>query len=164
MDDDEDTNSNDGQSSGNEWQGGEEEDENDFEGDDEEDMSGDESVINGKPPSLVVQLRYGKQGDDNNSGEQKVQTTSDSQKMAVAGPPAQFAEQAATTGLQQPVPVDNAPQDSIPETPVSLDTKTAPAETPASSAPLASNGGATQGVGGPAGTTMPSVQQPDGTV
>ncbi|KAL4761288.1 uncharacterized protein BDW70DRAFT_150164 [Aspergillus foveolatus] len=164
MDDDEDTNSNNGQSSGNEWQGGEEEDENDFEGDDEEDVSGDESVINGKPPSLVVQLRYGKQGDDNSAGEQKAQTTSDSQKTAVAGPPVQLAEQAATTGLQQPVPVDNAPQDSIPEIPASLDTKNAPTETPATSAPLASNGGPAQGVGGPAGTTMLPVQQPDGTV
>ncbi|THC94338.1 hypothetical protein EYZ11_006177 [Aspergillus tanneri] len=45
-------------SSGNEWQAGEEEEDNDFEGDDEEELSGDESVINGEPPSLVVQLRY----------------------------------------------------------------------------------------------------------
>lgn len=47
-------------SSGNEWQGGEEEEDNEFEGDDEEEMSGDESVVNGEPPSLVVQLRYTK--------------------------------------------------------------------------------------------------------
>lgn len=49
-------------SSGNEWQGGDEGDENDFEGDEEEELSGDESVINGnetRSPSLVVQLRYG---------------------------------------------------------------------------------------------------------
>ncbi|KAJ5573667.1 uncharacterized protein N7459_008094 [Penicillium hispanicum] len=46
--------------SGNEWHSGED-DENDFEGDDEgADASGDESIINGEPPSLVVQLRYGK--------------------------------------------------------------------------------------------------------
>lgn len=46
--------------SGNEWDGGDE-DENDFEGDDEgDDASGDESVINGEPRSLVVQLRYSK--------------------------------------------------------------------------------------------------------
>lgn len=46
--------------SGNEWNGGED-DENEFEGDDEgEDVSGDESVVNGEPRSLVVQLRYGK--------------------------------------------------------------------------------------------------------
>lgn len=45
--------------SGNEWNGGED-DENEFEGDDEGDVSGDESVVNGEPRSLVVQLRYGK--------------------------------------------------------------------------------------------------------
>lgn len=49
-----------GHSSGNEWQGGEEEEDNDFEGDDEGDLSGDESIINGQDRSLVVQLRYGK--------------------------------------------------------------------------------------------------------
>ncbi|PWY85742.1 hypothetical protein BO94DRAFT_575746 [Aspergillus sclerotioniger CBS 115572] len=48
------------QSSGNEWQGGEEEEDNDFEGDDEEELSGDEAVLNGETPSLVVQLRYNK--------------------------------------------------------------------------------------------------------
>ncbi|PYI10011.1 hypothetical protein BO78DRAFT_361874 [Aspergillus sclerotiicarbonarius CBS 121057] len=48
------------QSSGNEWQGGEEEEDNDFEGDDEEELSGDEAVMNGETPSLVVQLRYNK--------------------------------------------------------------------------------------------------------
>ena len=46
--------------SGREW-GGEEDDENEFEGDDEaENVSGDESITNGEPQSLVVQLRYGK--------------------------------------------------------------------------------------------------------
>ncbi|PKX96830.1 uncharacterized protein P174DRAFT_509992 [Aspergillus novofumigatus IBT 16806] len=49
-----------GHSSGNEWQGGEEEEDNDFEGDDEGDLSGDESIIDGQDRSLVVQLRYGK--------------------------------------------------------------------------------------------------------
>lgn len=47
-------------SSENEWQGGDDEEDNEFEGDDEEEMSGDESVVNGEPPSLVVQLRYTK--------------------------------------------------------------------------------------------------------
>ncbi|KAJ5304117.1 Spo12 [Penicillium atrosanguineum] len=46
--------------SGREW-GGEEDDENEFEGDDEGgNVSGDESITNGEPQSLVVQLRYGK--------------------------------------------------------------------------------------------------------
>ncbi|KAJ5665131.1 uncharacterized protein N7477_007579 [Penicillium maclennaniae] len=46
--------------SGREW-GGEEDDENEFEGDDEaENVSGDESIMHGEPQSLVVQLRYGK--------------------------------------------------------------------------------------------------------
>ena len=52
--------SDEGHSSGKEWQGGEEEEDNDFEGDDEEELSGDESIVNGENPSLVVQLRYGK--------------------------------------------------------------------------------------------------------
>ncbi|KAJ5723532.1 hypothetical protein N7488_001567 [Penicillium malachiteum] len=48
-----------GNESGHEWHSGD--DENEFEGDDEgENASGDESVIDGEPPSLVVQLRYGK--------------------------------------------------------------------------------------------------------
>jgi hypothetical protein len=46
--------------SGREW-GGEEDDENEFEGDDEaENVSGDDTITNGEPQSLVVQLRYGK--------------------------------------------------------------------------------------------------------
>lgn len=53
LDDESDARSND---SGNEWDGGDE-DENDFEGDD---ASEDESVINGELRSLVVQLRYNK--------------------------------------------------------------------------------------------------------
>lgn len=57
-----------GQSSENEWQGGDDEEEdNDFEGDDEEEASGDESVANGETPSLVVQLRYGKGRASNDS-------------------------------------------------------------------------------------------------
>ncbi|KAE8355510.1 hypothetical protein BDV28DRAFT_38267 [Aspergillus coremiiformis] len=52
--------SDEGHSSGKEWQGGEEEEDNDFEGDDEEELSGDESIVNGENPSLVVQLRYSK--------------------------------------------------------------------------------------------------------
>lgn len=60
------------QSSGNEWQGGDDDEENDFEGDDEEEASGDESVMNGENPSLVVQLRYskGKTGLNGTSEEQ----------------------------------------------------------------------------------------------
>ena len=57
--------------SGDEWQGGDEGEENDFdeEDDDDGDLSGDESVVNGNPPSLLVQLRYGK-------GKEKVKTES----------------------------------------------------------------------------------------
>ncbi|KAE8382057.1 hypothetical protein BDV26DRAFT_278275 [Aspergillus bertholletiae] len=58
--DDEMDESDEGHSSGKEWQGGEEEEDNDFEGDDEEELSGDESIVNEENPSLVVQLRYGK--------------------------------------------------------------------------------------------------------
>lgn len=46
--------------SGNEWRGVEDDLEHDFEGDDEEEASGDESIGNEEPVSLVVQLRYGK--------------------------------------------------------------------------------------------------------
>lgn len=63
VDDLEDASEAEGNSSGNEWKSGEEEaEENDMEGDDEEeeDVSGDESIVNGEPQSLVVQLRYGK--------------------------------------------------------------------------------------------------------
>ncbi|KAJ5619004.1 hypothetical protein N7510_002988 [Penicillium lagena] len=62
-DDLEDASEAEGNSSGNEWKSGEDEEEEiDMEGDDEdeEDVSGDESIINGEPQSLVVQLRYGK--------------------------------------------------------------------------------------------------------
>lgn len=50
----------DGNDSGPEWNDGDD-DENEFEGDDEGgNASGDESIVNGEPPSLVVQLRYGR--------------------------------------------------------------------------------------------------------
>lgn len=58
-------------SSGNEWKG-DEEYQNEFEGDDEDESSEDESVIDGEHgdnPSLVVQLRYGK-GRKSNSPRQ----------------------------------------------------------------------------------------------
>ncbi|KAJ5995029.1 hypothetical protein N7481_002006 [Penicillium waksmanii] len=49
-----------GNESGNDWKDGDD-DQNIMEGDDEgEAASGDESVVNGEPHSLVVQLRYGK--------------------------------------------------------------------------------------------------------
>ncbi|KAJ5653233.1 hypothetical protein N7490_000236 [Penicillium lividum] len=47
-----------GNESGNEWQSGD--DENGVEDEEVEVASGDESIINGEPPSLVVQLRVGK--------------------------------------------------------------------------------------------------------
>lgn len=48
-------------SSGNEWHGDEEEDENDLEGDEAEDeISDDDSIANGEPPSLMVHLKYRK--------------------------------------------------------------------------------------------------------
>lgn len=60
-----------GQSS-NEWLGGDDEEDNDFEGDDEGELSGDDSVVDGQPPSLVVQLRYGKTNDSPTGEEQPV--------------------------------------------------------------------------------------------
>lgn len=59
LDDDADASST-GNESANDWKGGDD-DENEMEGDNEaEDASGDESIVNGELPSLVVQLRYGK--------------------------------------------------------------------------------------------------------
>ncbi|CAI7675570.1 unnamed protein product [Penicillium pancosmium] len=50
-----------GNESGNDWKNGNDDEDNIMEGDDEgEAASGDESVVNGEPHSLVVQLRYGK--------------------------------------------------------------------------------------------------------
>ncbi|RDW78776.1 uncharacterized protein DSM5745_05628 [Aspergillus mulundensis] len=165
MDDDEDTNSNDGQSSGNEWQGGEEEDENDFEGDDEDEVSGDESVLNGEPPSLVVQLRYGKQGDGNDTTEQRVKTgPAESQQTIVSDLPVQSAGQPAVIEQQQLGPMGNGPGGITPETRAGLDSKAAPVEAPVASAIPASNDGATREADGSAGTIVPPIQQPDGTV
>jgi hypothetical protein len=59
--------------SGNEWRGVDDDLENDFEGDDEEEQgaSGEESVENDEPESLVVQLRYGK-GDASSNTEVQI--------------------------------------------------------------------------------------------
>lgn len=46
-------------SSGNEWQGDDDEDDNELEGADEE-ISEDDSIANGEVPSLIVKLKYGK--------------------------------------------------------------------------------------------------------
>ncbi|KAJ5099765.1 hypothetical protein N7532_006766 [Penicillium argentinense] len=55
-----------GNESGNEWKVGDD-DEHDNDGDDDGEVaSGDESIVNGEPPSLVVQLRYGKGKAPNN--------------------------------------------------------------------------------------------------
>lgn len=47
-------------SSGNEWQGDDEEDEQEIEVDEEEEVSGDDSVVDDEPQSLMVQLKYDK--------------------------------------------------------------------------------------------------------
>ncbi|KAL4909450.1 hypothetical protein BDW74DRAFT_81181 [Aspergillus multicolor] len=160
INDDEDTNSNDGQSSGNEWQGGEEEDENDFEGDDEEEVSGDESVINEEHPSLVIQLKYGKQGDENGPAEQPSQTVSaESHQTTVNDLQVQSVPQPATTEPQQLLPMRDGPGDITPETQAGLEPKTAPVE-----APVASADGGTREADGSTGTIVPPIQQPDGTV
>lgn len=47
-------------SSGNEWQGDDEEDDQEIEVDEDEEISGDESVVDDEPQSLMVQLKYDK--------------------------------------------------------------------------------------------------------
>ncbi|KAI9040239.1 uncharacterized protein KD926_008440 [Aspergillus affinis] len=103
-------------SSGNEWQGGEEEEENEFEGDDEEDVSGDESVVNGEPPSLVVQLRYTKGKTSSPSGpDGDAQPLPSKQKPeANTQPPAQ--EQTGSNGLdtnKEPPAAADAEQSAV---------------------------------------------------
>ena len=86
-----------GNDSGNEWHSGEEE-ENEFEGDDEEEGSDDDSIMNGDPPSLVVQLRYGKGSRD------KPNLPVDEP------PPAQDAQAMDTTTTEEPAPVPSTSQ------------------------------------------------------
>ncbi|KAL4788043.1 hypothetical protein BJX76DRAFT_345129 [Aspergillus varians] len=158
MEGDEDAGSNGGQSSENEWQGGEEEEDNEFEGDDEEEVSGDELVVNEEPPSLVVQLRYGKQGDSNEPGEQTAETNTESQKMADAQQPPMVEPQPA-------IPVGNGLPHLAPETSAGLNAKTTPFEAPAGATASASNGGTVQDADSSASTTVPTAgQQPGGTV
>lgn len=99
-----------GQSSENEWQGGDDEEDNEFEGDDEEeDVSGDESVVNGQPPSLVVQLRYAKgnvPASSNGTGEEHSTAEQQSQEPGVNEPPdtTQEAPAGSDTKMQVEVP------------------------------------------------------------
>ncbi|KAF5859429.1 hypothetical protein ETB97_002882 [Aspergillus alliaceus] len=112
MDDDMDE-SDEGHSSGKEWQGGEEEEDNDFEGDDEEELSGDESIVNGENPSLVVQLRYGKG------------TVSSSSNPPSEKPSGEYLE-----GKQE-----QSAESALPGPPTSLDPKKPPAPTPGKDSP-----------------------------
>ena len=105
-----------GQESGKDWQS--ENDENDFEGDDEEEnASGDESIINGEAPSLVVQLRYGR-GDKLDATQPSVaepppksatQMRDDSQVDGATDPPGPVSE------LKEPTkqPELKAPTDTL---------------------------------------------------
>ncbi|KAL4928698.1 uncharacterized protein BDV17DRAFT_298432 [Aspergillus undulatus] len=162
--DDEDAESNEGQSSGNEWQGGEEEDENEFEGDDEEEeVSGDESVVNGEPPSLVVQLRYNKQREANEPGEQSAEAIPEDQKTAVPQPPTQSWEQQSAIAPQPAMPVENGLPNTALEAPSGLKTEAAPIETPANAVPSASNGEPTQEAGSFTGLATLPTQQPGGS-
>lgn len=100
-----------GNESGNDWDGGED-DENDFEGDDEgEDASGDESIMDGEPPSLVVQLRYGKgnaPGDpkvplDEPPSAQDAQMKDANQEKASAQAPAPLQATSLPTAASEPL-------------------------------------------------------------
>ncbi|KAF9890937.1 hypothetical protein FE257_005194 [Aspergillus nanangensis] len=117
-----------GQSSENEWQGGEEEDENEFEGDDEEEgASGDESVIDGENQSLVVQLRYNKEKvpsashapDERPSepnGESKSAVQDDAASHSISFPPTQSQQPVANelpTVIQAPPSAPGPPLPSV---------------------------------------------------
>ncbi|OJI98994.1 hypothetical protein ASPVEDRAFT_50560 [Aspergillus versicolor CBS 583.65] len=163
--DDEDADSNVGQSSGNEWQGGEEEDENEFEGDDEEEVSGDESVVNGEPASLVVQLKYNKQGDSKGPEEQPADVISETQKVAVAERPIDAPEQEPAAEPSQKLPVGNGPPVSVPEAPAGPSTNAAPAEEPSNTIASAPSEGTVQDGGGSADTIGPTPgQQQEGAI
>lgn len=163
--DDEDADSNGGQSSGNEWQGGEEEDENEFEGDDEEEVSGDESVVNGEPASLVVQLKYNKQGDSKGPEEQPADIISETQKVAVAERPIDAPEQEPAAEPSQKLPVGNRPPVPVPEAPAGPSTNAAPAEEPSNTIASAPSEGTVQDGGGSADTIRPTPgQQQEGAV
>lgn len=171
IDDEDDAESNGAQSSGNEWQGGEDDDENEFEGDDEEEMSGDESIVNGEPPSLVVQLRYGKQGGSSEAGNRPAQSTED-QQMAVDKPPTPSAEQPAASEPepQSAPPVGNGVSNSISEPVADFNAKTASAESsvqapvdaPADAALPASGKGTLQEAKDYANPTVPPAQHQAG--
>jgi hypothetical protein len=159
---DDDEGSNGGQSSGNEWQVGEEEDDNEFEGDDEEELSGDESVANGEPPSLVVQLRYGKKGEASQVEEQQTGHNQATQEGTVTGlaiartepPPAVKPQPLSVNGLL------NTPQ----ELPTDANQKATPVATPAGPVASAASEGAVHNADGP-GTFVPTPpQQYGGTV
>jgi len=101
--------------SGREW--GVEDDEDEFEGDDEGDnVSGNESIANGEPQSLVVQLRYGK---GNVPGQPKVAkdeppSTQDTQmkdaSQTETSPPSLPSLPPQSKPLPTPAPVPHVPQ------------------------------------------------------
>ncbi|KAL5362767.1 hypothetical protein BJX96DRAFT_177461 [Aspergillus floccosus] len=110
-----------GESSGNEWQGGEEEDENEFEGDDEEEVSGDESVVNGENRSLVVQLRYNKDkmpSDQSALDEQQTSQNGESKTEVV-----QTQAAGSLPPVQPQLPTLNGLLVAAQEPPPALDTK-----------------------------------------
>ncbi|KAL4942648.1 hypothetical protein BDV06DRAFT_158974 [Aspergillus oleicola] len=152
--DDDDADSNGAQSSGNEWQGGEEEDENEFEGDDEEEVSGDEAVVNSEPPSLVVQLRYNKEGDKNEPKEQTVVQSAE----AATEQPVLPAEPQPTTAPQPAISAPTGAPDTAPEAP-SPKTETAPIETSVNAAAPALKEETKQNADGFAGAAVPPTQQ-----
>ncbi|KAL2865667.1 uncharacterized protein BJX67DRAFT_169844 [Aspergillus lucknowensis] len=162
LEDDEDEGSNGAQSSGNEWQGGEEEDDNEFEGDDEDELSGDESVVNGEPPSLVVQLRYGKKGDSSDVGEQPTGDIPAKLKETIIEQPLGYAEHPPT--IQSQHPVVNGLMESPRGPPTDAGAQVAPVQAPAvvfSSAP--SEGAVQSADGSAAAIAQPSIQRPGET-
>ncbi|GES66909.1 hypothetical protein ATEIFO6365_0004009900 [Aspergillus terreus] len=135
-----------GESSGNEWQGGEEEDENEFEGDDEEEVSGDESVVNAENRSLVVQLRYNK--DKMPSGESALDEQPTPQNGESKAEIVQTEAAGPLPPAQPQLPAVNGLLVTAQEPPPALDTKPLPEVS--SEAPGEQKAGpAENGTGGP---------------
>lgn len=135
-----------GESSGNEWQGGEEEDENEFEGDDEEEVSGDESVVNAENRSLVVQLRYNK--DKMPSGESALDEQPTPQNGQSKAEIVQTEAAGPLPPAQPQLPAVNGLPVTAQEPPPALDTK--PLAEVSSEAPVEQKAGpAENGTGGP---------------
>lgn len=115
-------------SSGNEWHGDDEEDENEneFEGD-EAGMSDDDSMMDGEPPSLMVHLKYGKGTKPTTlkgAGEESLTTESKGEADGEADDEGDFPRHAQGMAPTQTQETSlGGPSDTAQETPTASDSK-----------------------------------------